>query len=332
MIRVEKREHKASLSDGDEILFKWNLLVLRRNLTMTIKATRMRTLCGILSVFALLYLTAGVGGQERTGTLPGSVREPVFRIARTPAAAAKKAKKQHPLDPALVVAKNCLANIQANVTDYTCTLVKRERINGKLGDYEYMFTKIRNQRVQNGQVLSPLSVYMYFIKPSAVKGREVIFVAGQNNGKMCAHEGGTKGRLIPAVWLAPNGVIAMKGQRYPLSEIGIENLVEKLIERGNRDRRFAECEVEFRRGAKINGRACTVIQVTHPVRREHFDFHIARIFIDNKLNVPIRSAALDWPKDGAAPEVVEEYTYLNLKLNVDLPDSDFDPKNPKYGF
>jgi len=257
----------------------------------------------------------------------------VFRVAKTPASTAGKTVKGHPLDPAIKVARECLVNIQANVKDYTCTLVKRERINGKLGDYEYMYTKIRNQRVANGKIVSPLSAYMYFVKPAAVKGREVLYVAGQNNGKMCAHEGGTKGRLIPSVWLAPNGVIAMKGQRYPLSEIGIENLVVKLIERGVRDRKREECEVEFRRGAEINGRACTIIQVTHPRRRPYFDFHIARIFIDNQYNVPIRYAAYDWPKAAnAKPEVVEEYTYLNLKINVGLTKEDFDTKNPKYNF
>ncbi|MCP3695353.1 MAG: DUF1571 domain-containing protein, partial [Planctomycetaceae bacterium] len=35
---------------------------------------------------------------------------------------------------------------------------------------------------------------------------------------------------------------------------------------------------------------------------------------------------------GAKPEVVEEYTYLNLKINVGLTEEDFDTKNPKYNF
>ena len=288
---------------------------------MSVKSTSLQTLLTLATGVTFLFLALPVQGQQ--------LREPVFRVARTPATD----QQQHPLDPAIKVARQSLANIQANVKDYTCTLVKRERIDGVLGDYEYMYTKIRNQRVAKGKIVTPLSAYMYFVKPAAVKGREVIYVAGQNNGKMCAHEGGTKGRLIPSVWLAPDGVIAMKGQRYPLSEIGLENLVAQLIERGLRDRTRGECEVEFRKGAKINGRECTIIQVTHPRRRPYFDFHIARIFIDNEYNVPIRYAAYDWPKAAnAKPEVVEEYTYLNLKINVGLTDEDFDTKNPKYNF
>ncbi|MFP6574465.1 MAG: DUF1571 domain-containing protein [Pirellulaceae bacterium] len=300
---------------------------------MTIKLTRMQMFSVILSVIALMYLIPAASGQERPANSPDRFREPVFRVARPPISVAKKAPQGHPLDPAIAVAQQCLVNIQDNVKDYTCTLVKRERINGELGNYEYMFTKIRNPRIENGRVVSPLSAYMYFVKPAAVKGREVIYVAGRNKGKMCAHEGGTKGRLIPSIWLSPNGVIAMKGQRYPMSEIGIENLVVKLIERGNRDRKRRECEVEFRKGAKINGRNCTVIQITHPIRRPFFDFHIARIFIDNKLNVPIRYAAYDWPKSpNLKPEITEEYTYLDLKVNVGLNDMDFNVKNPDYNF
>lgn len=300
---------------------------------MTIKLTRVRHLTLLLSLVAMLYSTSVASAQQQPAVSPDRFREPVFRVARPAASVAKKAPQGHPLDPAIAVARQCLVNIQTNVKDYTCTLVKRERIGGELGKHEFMFTKIRNPRIENGKVVSPLSAYMYFVKPTALKGREVVYVAGRNNGKMCAHEGGTKGRLIPSVWLSPNGVIAMKGQRYPLSEIGIENLVLKLIERGVRDSKRGECEVEFRKGAKINGRVCTVIQVTHPTRRPFFDFHIAQIFIDNELNVPIRYAAYDWPKKpGGKPEIAEEYTYLNLKLNVGLSDQDFNVKNPDYNF
>ena len=300
---------------------------------MATQYTCLRKLIVSVTGIALLFLTPVSNGQDRNAQSPQRLREPVFRVAKTPAPSADSPADAHPLDPAIKVARQCLVNIQSNVKDYTCTLVKRERINGTLGDYEYMYTKIRNQRVAGGKIVTPLSAYMYFVKPAAVKGREVVYVAGRNKGKLCAHEGGTKGRLIPSVWLAPNGVLAMKGQRYPLSEIGIENLVAKLIERGLRDRTRNECEVEFRRGAKINGRECTIIQVTHPHRRAYFDFHIARIFIDNEYNVPIRYAAYDWPKAAKAkPEVVEEYTYLNLKINVGLTEEDFDTKNPKYNF
>ena len=35
---------------------------------------------------------------------------------------------------------------------------------------------------------------------------------------------------------------------------------------------------------------------------------------------------------GQKPVLVEDYLYQNLKTNVGLPDIDFDPANPKYGY
>ena len=64
-----------------------------------------------------------------------------------------------------------------------------------------------------------------------------------------------------------------------------------------------------------------------------FDFHMAQIFIDKELNVPIRYAAYDFPIQAGGPlQVIEEYTYLNLKLNVGLTDKDFDHNNSDYSF
>ena len=108
---------------------------------------------------------------------------------------------------------------------------------------------------------TPFSVYLYFLKPDSMKGREVIFVRGQNDGKMIAHErrDSFMGKF-GSVWLRPDGAIAMKGNRYPITEIGLETLVVRLIEKGTRDKQNGvpeECMVEFRKNAKINDRVCT---------------------------------------------------------------------------
>jgi hypothetical protein len=129
----------------------------------------------------------------------------------------------------------------------------------------------------------------------------------------------------------------MKGNLHPITDIGIENLIDKLIERGTRERAHgdsSDCEVEFIKGAKLNGRLCTVLEVRHPVKKAHFEFFKAQIFIDDEFQVPIRYAAYHWPTDAndKTGPVLEEYTYINLKLNVGLTDADFDSENPNYAF
>jgi hypothetical protein len=276
-----------------------------------------------LSVCVLLTATA-LQAEDPPKDREG-LTEPVFRISKA-RIEPKEELPAHPLDPALKIAYDSLTRIRTQVDDYSCTLIKQERINGVLTPEEYMFAEIRNRKIRDDKVVTPLSVYLYFLKPSSIKGREVIFVEGENNDKMVAHEGGIL-RIAPAVWLHPTGPIAMRGQLYPITDIGIETLVDKLIEKGERDRKRGECEVEFIKGAKINGRVCTVLQVKHPTPRPWFDFHIARIFIDDELQMPIRYAAYSWPtEEGGKPVLLEAYTYLNLKLNVQLKAEDFDHK------
>jgi hypothetical protein len=230
---------------------------------------------------------------------------------------------EHPLMPVLRWAHSGIGNVE-KIQDYSATVAKRERVAGKLNDYDYMFVKLRQK---------PFSVYLYFLSPADLKGQEVIFVEGQNDGKMMAHTVGLKDQLVGNVAIKPDGVIAMKGQRYPLTELGILNLVRRLVEVGEQDVNYGECDVKFYKGAKINDRVCTCIEVVHPTPRKNFRFHLARIFVDDDLNIPIRYESYDWPKEvGGSPELIEEYTYLNLKLNNGFSDADFDIKNPNYKF
>jgi hypothetical protein len=236
---------------------------------------------------------------------------------------------EHPLMPALRWAYDGMGNLE-KLTDYSATLAKRERgSDGKLGDFEQMFVKIRHK---------PFSVYMCFLSPSKIKGQEVIFMEGRDNGNMWAHTVGLKDKMFGKVLIKPDGPIAMNGQHYPLTELGILNLTKRLVEVAQRDVKYGECEVQFFKGAKIKNsvgqpRICTCIQVVHPVPRSNFLFHMARIFVDDELNLPIRYESYDWPKEpGGPPELIEEYTYLNLKLNNGFTDADFDVKNPNYHF
>ena len=117
------------------------------------------------------------------------------------------------------------------------------------------------------------------------------------------------------------------------TEIGVENLMVKLIERGETARQIPDVECEFRKNARVKDRTCTLLQVTQPTKRPGLEFYQAQIFIDDTLNLPIRYVAYDWPRTpNAKLEILEEYTYLNLKVNVGLTDKDFDPENESYNF
>lgn len=77
---------------------------------------------------------------------------------------------KHPaLLAALKDANLCLGNIQGNIRDYSCLLIRRENVNGKLLKPEYIYTKIRNRQVDADNVVVPFSVYMKYLNPPTSK-------------------------------------------------------------------------------------------------------------------------------------------------------------------
>ncbi len=244
---------------------------------------------------------------------------------------AQKSEAEHPLDFALRLAGASVEHIRSKVHDYTATLKKRTRIQGELGELETLEIKVRHRRIKNGEITVPMSVYLHFLGPDSVKGREVIWVEGRNNGKLIAHEPGL--RNVANFYLDPKSYLAMRGQRYPITDIGIENLTVKLIEAATRDRKYGECEVRLKENVKVGDHLCDMIEVMHPVRREHFDFARACVYFSRELNMPVRYASWSWPTGPAEdPALEEEYTYLNVRVNVGLEDRDFDVDNPDYRF
>jgi hypothetical protein len=263
------------------------------------------TLGGVLFAVSVAFAQA-------PAVQPVAIRSPL-------ALDAKPQPNEHPLMPVLRWAQQCLPAIE-NLKDYSAVLVRRERIRGKLGSYEHVFIKIRHQ---------PFSVYARFLAPASVKGQEVIYIAGRNEGNLLAH----RARLAATVSLHPDGLIAMSGRHYPLTEIGLVNLVRRLVEVGQQDVNYADCEVRYFTHATINKRPCTMIEVVHPTPRDVFRFHIARVFVDDELVVPIRYESHDWPREpGGPPQLIEEYTYLDLKVNNGFTDEDFSTRNPEYQF
>jgi len=243
----------------------------------------------------------------------------------------------HPLESVLHLARETLERIDRELFDYTCDLVMRERIKGELQSHEIAHLKVRREQRDGDQMVEPFSVYMCFQSPPNVEGREVLYVRNENNDEMIARNGGSSSLQNVTLSLKPDSRRAMKGRHYPITEIGIGNILERLIDEAEEamqldsDRR--ECQVRFFDNAKIDGRVGQCIQVAFPFRRENLKFHVARIFIDAQTQLPVRFAAYTWPqKSGGKPRLMEEYTFLNFKPNIGLSNHDFDRQNSAYQF
>ena len=275
-----------------------------------------KVLSMVVSGVAVCLLFNGVSALCQTASDP-AVESP--KVAGLPPAVA-----EHPLMPVIRWAEKGRPDVVA-IKDYTATLQKQENIGGTVQSAQVMEVKVRHQ---------PFSVYVKLRFPKDINGQQAIYVEGQHDGKAYARGNGAKG-LLGWQKLPPDGLIMMNNNKYPITDMGILNLLDKLLEVGYKDSKFGECDVTYTEGVKIGPRdaqrECTMIQVVHPMPRQNFTFHVARVFVDKELNLPISYMSYDWSrKEGEAPVMLEAYTYLNLQLNVGLTDADFDPKNPKY--
>jgi len=278
----------------------------------------------VFALFVVLVETYLPGLEDRPVSPPPTVAQPVPQgpppVAPPPQPRPSELE-EHPLVPVLRWAHESLRGIE-RLHDYSAVMIKGERLDNSIS-YERLFLKIRHR---------PFSVYALSTAPECTAGREVNYVEGQNNGRLWAHGVGAE-RALGTVSLPPNGPIAMRGQRHPITAIGILNLTRRLIEVAEQDLRHDECQVSYFGGADVNGRSCTCIQVVHPVPREHFLFYLAKVYVDNELNLPIRYESYGWPQspDGSPP-LIEQYIYLDLSLNNGFTDNDFSIRNPNYQF
>ncbi len=254
--------------------------------------------------------------ESRSVVIPDSSRALAPRTA-----AAANPDDTSSIGQALKLVARCRETYQG-VSDYTCTFYKRELIGGRLSKTHVMSMKARSK---------PHSIYLRFEQPA--QGREAIYIEGQNKGKLLAHDVGL-GRLIAGtLHLDPGGAQAMEESRHPITEAGIGRLIDTLWNRWSVELKPEDSTVELRDDMMIGDRKCTLIETIHPRPRHHLMFHKVRLFVDQELGLPIRFEGYDWPRaQGQAPQLVEEYTYTNVRLNVGLGDRDFDTANPAYAF
>ncbi|MEM9369179.1 MAG: DUF1571 domain-containing protein [Planctomycetota bacterium] len=251
----------------------------------------------------------------------------------TPAEEQGRENIETTLPEVIAMAETALEHLITNVDDYTATLIKEEKDrNGVLQSANTIEMKVATRHV-GGKSGSPLKVYLKFVAPNAVKGREVIWVENENDNKLSVREAGILGAMMTAS-LAPDGMLAMRGQRYPIWQIGLTNLIEQLIERGGEDIGDPNVSVTLESDFPYDGMRLTriVLRRSSPSGKDN-DFSSAEVIVDQKRQLVLKFCSYDWPDAPEdSPEVIESYSYQNVKLNVGLTDLDFDTENPEYTF
>jgi hypothetical protein len=267
-----------------------------------------------------------VGGVSRQSAEAGRPEAPSRRSAadgrQPPVLALAAESTPDPIKEAKALIARC-RDRYLQLYDYTCTLTKRERMpNGRLVGPHVMLLKVRTR---------PESIYLKFLRPNA--GREAIWVANRRGGKVVVHDTGLGKLLAGTLALDPRSGMAMENCRHPIYEAGFGYLINELSQRWAVEMRAGETRVTIDREARVADRSCTLIESKHPEFGPDYLFHKVRVYIDRELGLPIRFEAYDWPRNPRhSGDLLEEYTYLDVRLDTGLGDADFDPENVAYAF
>ena len=217
--------------------------------------------------------------------------------------------------------------VLAGLPGYTATFSKQEVVADELTDEQVMQVKIRHE---------PFSVYMKWV--TGHKGRQLLYVKGQNENRMLVKLGGWKKKL-PALKLDPSGSMAMKESRYPITKAGLLELVrESLAIRRGDLARSEGIRCRLIENQEFDGRPCYGFVVEYAGPGASKRYRKTEMLIDCKLGVPVVVRNFNWPTMGTnaadldAETLVECYTYRNIKFQREVARGDFDRGNKAYRF
>jgi len=203
----------------------------------------------------------------------------------------------------------------AQVDSYTAVFHKQERIGGELLPEEVVRMKFKR----------PFKVYIRWFKPP-LAGQEALYVEGANNGRIKGHAAGLLGLFN--VNLDPRSKLAMRRNRHPITESGIESLVKRIGENIRKGLQASELTAKELGEEVLYGRKTKKVEGLLPKdASKGYYCYRSLLNIDLETKVPIQVRIFDWED-----QLIESYGYEDLKLDAGLTDADFDPKNPQYRF
>lgn len=202
-----------------------------------------------------------------------------------------------------------------SVRDYTCLLIKRERIDGQVMPDNVMQMKFRK---------NPFSVGLIWQQPSNLVGQEAYFINGRNDNKIRVRGAGAVG-LFGFVSLDPSDPRVRSTSKYSVTEAGIGNMIGRFERSWANERNLGQTKVAVSE-YEYDKRRCWRVETIHPLQRTNaFLFYRSVVYFDKEQKLPIRVECYDWPtRPGDTKGLVAEvYSFAHLKLNVGLTDESF---------
>jgi hypothetical protein len=208
----------------------------------------------------------------------------------------------------------CREAYQNRYSDYTCTLVKQERLAGRLGEPQTIDCKFME---------NPFSVVLKWVD-NPDRADRVIFVKGKYGDQMLARPSKALFRMIvPVAKRKPDGEEAMRSTLRPVNRFGFGNSLKALEEVYRQAEQAGDLKEEFGGYGtpEVTGRKSAIL-IRHLPPTADYPAAKTITYIDLEYLVPTIVEGYDW--DG---NLTCRYVFKDIKFNVGLTEDDFLPEN-----
>jgi hypothetical protein len=251
----------------------------------------------------------------------GEVKPAALQVpqpAQPPVAGSDSASQTAESDPVQRLARDAAA-AYSKVPCYIARLRRREVVAGKPKPEEILIFKFREQ---------PYSVQFKWLGDEG-KGREVIYVRGQNDSKLHILTAANDIPFTPAgrrLALAPDSMMVRAASKYPITEAGIGNMIA----------RFGRLVEAVRAGSSgVSIKYLGMVQrpeYATPLEGVECHFPPGRepeipdggkrlVYFDRATHFPVLSLTFD-----TSGREVDFYCFDRFQLDVKLDDDDFNPE------
>ncbi len=277
---------------------------LRRFVRVT--NTRVRLLVGLgLLTLVCLQCTQSSEATKETPFVTAINGQAVGTMAPDTTARLETLARTDPLG----LLRLCLDHYDKNYSDVQCTFVKRERIQGRLGQEQWIDVKHTD---------APFSVAMQWTRNAPLSDR-ALYVEGSHGGNMLVKPKGMLGGLVGTVQRQPDSDDVMENTLRPITMFGFRRTLEQLIAVSEQADAAGEMQTEFLGYRQVDGRAALALQRILPAGQD-YPARKTLVYIDAEWLVPIRIEAWDWDD-----QLTSQYTFKDIRFNTGLTPQDFLP-------
>lgn len=219
--------------------------------------------------------------------------------------------------------KEGIARLKTHAT-YTADFSKTERVNGAMTEQQSMRLKLRH---------APFSVYLHWTEGKP--GQELLYVEGQNDGKMIVRASGFRG-ILGAIKIDVDGPMAMRESRHPITEMGLLHLAETVLAYRDREAAWKDGFHCTETRVELDGRPCYHFVYEYDNPKQSPTYRKSELWIDEELQLVTKIRNYGWPNEQlAASEVdrntlLEAYSYKNINFDLQLAAADFSAANDNY--